>query len=151
MHSQSHALSLLLPDFSKPFLYVSHYFNRASTERFCLCKTHGQLLLISSRPCRDFRASQKKWGLFSQGSISLYYRYQTPVLSLFHHERLCLETTQFPSRDWNCLRAEKLFMRTATLLVPETLIWVVGNRSTHLGCPNSAVTKVKTWLTQQEN
>lgn len=54
-----------------------------------------------------------------------------------------------------CLRAAELFMRTrtpATLLVPETLTWVLGNSSsTHLSCPNSAVTKVKTWLTWQEN
>lgn len=51
-----------------------------------------------------------------------------------------------------CLGAAELSVRTpATFLVPETLIWVVGSSTTHLGCPKSAVTKIKTWLTLQEN
>lgn len=51
-----------------------------------------------------------------------------------------------------CLTAPKLFMRAgthATLLVPQTLIWVLGNSRTQLGCLNSALTKIKTWLTWQ--
>lgn len=52
------------------------------------------------------------------------------------------------------LRATKLFAWTgtpATLLVPEALVLVMEKSSTHLGCLNSAVRKVKTWLTGEEN
>lgn len=161
MHTQSHALSLLLLDFSKPFLYVTHYFNKATTECFCLCKTHGHLLLICSRPWRDCRVSQKKCGLSSQGSIPLYLlqvpnmRKTTCAFSFPPWEAAPGDNTIPKYRVGLCLRAAELFMRTrtpATLLVPETLTWVLGNSSsTHLSCPNSAVTKVKTWLTWQEN
>lgn len=52
------------------------------------------------------------------------------------------------------LRAEEVFTWTetpATLLVPEALILVMEKSSTHSGCLNSAVMKVKTWFTGEEN
>lgn len=134
MHTQSHALSLLLLDFLKPFLYVSHYFNRAKPECFCLFAKHTGS--CSSPPAGHGGISEhpRKNVNFSVKAVFLYISGiqfgENHLYCLFSTMRGCTWRQQnFQIQSGTVSKGSRTGI-PATLLVPETLTWVLEQQYT---------------------
>lgn len=122
MHTQSHAFSLLLLDFLKPFLDLSHYFNRTTTECFWTAAPHPQQAMEAFQSIPE----KKMWAFQSRQYFFIFEvpntRKTTCAVSSPPFEAAPGDNIIPKYRVELCLRAEKLFTRTgtpATLLVPE--------------------------------